>query len=148
MALPTASPLTKALQEAQQLWTGIKSWAANRKATMAAGNVTADYVLDVHRHAVDVDGRLATYATVPGIVQYAKDQYDNQAYDIAADFTALRSAIQAVRDEVETAIPKDTPTPYLLTHQFTANVLTPRTFSSANTATLQTLLQAVVDAVA
>lgn len=147
MALPTASPLTKALQEAQQLWTSAKVWAANRKATMAAGNVTADYVVDVHRHAVNADGRLAALAATPGIVQYAKDQYGNQGYDIAADFTSLRNALQALRDGIETAIPKDNPTPWLLTHQFTANVLTPRSFTPSQTASLQSLLQAVVDTV-
>lgn len=149
MALPVISPLMRALQDAQSEWTSIKSSAQRSITELAAGNVSADDILGIHRRAVSSDAKLATLAATPGLGDYAKAQFNNAGYDIAADFTALRNALQAVRDSIESTIPKDDgATPYFLVHRFVSNAVVARTFTPAQTASLRTLLQTVVDAVA
>ena len=147
MAFPSATPLATALQHILAETASLKVFATNRVATLAAGSQTADYILDIHTKMVKVDAMLATAAATPGLAAYAKAQFDNESLDIAAEFTALRAAVQAVRDHVETAVPKDG-SGYWLLHQFVAHVVTPRTFAPANTATLRTLLTTVANAIA
>jgi urocanate hydratase len=49
----------------------------------------------------------ATAAAVPGLPQYAKDQYDDQTLDIVAEYNAMKAAAEAVRDWVFNNVPTD-----------------------------------------
>lgn len=147
MAFPSATPLATALQGVLAETASIKLFCTNRIATLAAGSQSADYILDIHTKMLKADAALAAAAATPGLAAYASEQFDNVDLDIAAEFTALRAAIQAVRDHVETAVPKDG-SGYWLLHQFVNHVVTPRMFAPAATATLRTLLTTVSNAIA
>ena len=49
----------------------------------------------------------AISAAVPGLSQYAKDQYNDQALDIVAEYNAMKAAAEGVRDWIFGAIPTD-----------------------------------------
>ena len=49
----------------------------------------------------------ATAVAVPGLPQYAKDQYDDQTLDIVAEYNAMKAAAEAVRDWVFNNMPTD-----------------------------------------
>jgi isoaspartyl peptidase/L-asparaginase-like protein (Ntn-hydrolase superfamily) len=145
MAFPSTQPLSVVLRDTLELAGHVKAFCVDRKAQLAASNQTSDYILDIHRRMTNADARLASAAAVSGIGEYAAEQ--TGVANIATEFTALRNAIQAVRDHVESAIPKDG-SGYFLVNQFVNHVITPRQFTPANTATLRNLLQTVIDAVA
>lgn len=73
----------------------------------AAGNVPrADFITLQRRlqHAINIwDANQA----VPGLVQYARDQYDDQALNIGTEYTAMRAAAISLRDWVFNNIPTD-----------------------------------------
>lgn len=92
---------------------------------------------------------LNTAKNVPGIVQYAKDQEDDQTYDVAQAFTDVLQAINAVLAEVEATFPTSAGGWLELNKMESGDAsLTPRDFTTGQlaslTATLQTLSDAIV----
>ena len=51
--------------------------------------------------------KLEEVKAIDGIGQYAKDQEDDPAYDVATEFNALIAACQAVVDDINTRVPTD-----------------------------------------
>jgi hypothetical protein len=117
----------------------LKSYAANRRAAMAAGDVGSNWVLDIWENLFAIKTRLQSYAAIPGIAAYAQEQYGNGSLDIAAEFNSVIAAIDAVRANIQSTFPVDG-SGYLLARQFGAGVFTERQFTSAQTATLRGLL--------
>ena len=146
MAFPSSPPLQKRLESLLQDVGHLKSLAANRISTMAAGSVSADYLVDIYRFLLEVDARLGAVAATSGLPAYAQQQFDNEGIDLAAEFTALRGAVQAAGAHIKTALPKDA-NGFLLLHTWSGNSIVPRAFNQAATATLRTLLQSIVDAI-
>lgn len=147
MAFRTATALARGFIEAQSEARNIKAAAARARGLLASASQSADFILGIHRAMVTADTNLATQAAITGMADYAKSQVSDPAYDIVAEFQALRAAVQAVRDSIETTIPKDG-SGYFLIHQFAGNQVTPRMFTVAQTASLRNLLQTVENAVA
>lgn len=67
---------------------------------------------------------------IVGIAQYAKDQEEDQAYDVVAEFNAMIAATEAVITQITTSFPKDG-SGFLLSHTLNGSgVLVPRVFTS------------------
>jgi len=81
-------------------------------------------------------------AAVPGIVEYVREAEGDQAYDVAAEYTANRNAIVAIRDYIVAALPKSADG-YLLVQKLTANGgLIDRAFDPGQTTQLRDLISA------
>ena len=81
--------------------------AHERLAQAGAGSVTRK---DLIRHMSMLTGSIADWDAIrtrPGLVEYARAQYDDAGLDIVAEFTTMRAAAVALRDWLFTNFPKD-----------------------------------------
>lgn len=143
MPFPTANPLTAALVSAQQTATNLKYLAQSTATACAAGPVSANVLLQMMDTMVRAKATLNAAAAVPGMAQYAKDQYNNQSLNIATEFTAMVNAIDTAATQIAANIPKGTAGQggWMLTQKFAADgSVTVRTFSTAETAAIVTAL--------
>ncbi len=122
-----------------------------RVAELAAGNCKADVIFSARADMIAADATLAKVAGIPGIVQYAKDQKNDQNLDIAAAYTSMRTAIQAVTTWIEANFPTYSGQggTWLLAYEWDANKtdFAQREFTPAQTAGLRTVLTAVADTI-
>lgn len=146
MAYPTGM-LSLTLEEVDRLATQIKSFAQRQRDVMAAGNVLSERIFDVHIRMKKADESFAAAASVPGIVQYARDQKDDQSLDVTAEFAAMRSAVQSVVSIIETTFPRDASDTYLLAQTWGVSGPEDREFTPAQTSSIRTQLQGVIDAI-
>ena len=88
------------------------------------------------KRAIDV---IDKYSSTPGLLQYARDQYNDQTLDIVADFGTFRSSCNQLKTWVFNTFPKDAGTGAWLVSEFDANgVETQLTFTSAQLSTFVT----------
>jgi len=147
MAFPatggSVEQLSSALNEARALARKVKLESQSLRDQSAAGDVGARgivlYMDDLQR----ANDRFEVLRQVPGIVQYARDQYDNQSIDIGAEFLSMQGAIVNTIGWINTNIPKDV-SDWLLVESIVANRLTSRMLTSAQTAALRTELDALI----
>lgn len=84
-------------------------------------------------------------AAIPGVEQYARDQFDNPSFDIAAEFTAMVNAITTLRDWIFANFPKDTGSGAWLAQSFNnAGVATELPFTTADLVDYRTNADAVI----
>ena len=83
--------------------------------------------------------RLNDVRSVTGIAQYAKDQEDDQAYDVAAEFNSLISLVDAAITEIQA-----TNTNALISTWSVSSGLIWNTFTPAQTAALKADIDAIV----
>jgi hypothetical protein len=77
-----------------------RSYALNTAATMAASTVSANAVIQVMEVMKSFLEDLTLASNAGGIAQYAKDQSDNQSYDVVAEFSAMQAEAILVRNWV------------------------------------------------
>lgn len=106
-----------------------------------ADNVIALY-FDARRFRVD----MAAVALVPGVVQFAKDQENDQAYEVATEFATMTAAVDALTTEIASLYPVDG-SGYLLDRQLSGDVLVFRDFTTPQLAALVPLVDAVIAAI-
>ncbi len=86
-----------------------------------------------------------TAKTVPNIGQYARDQEDDQAYDVATQFATMQAAMDDCLSWLDGAIglsvTLDPP------EEWEGTITTSDTYTVAQTALLRTKLQAVADTI-
>lgn len=73
----------------------------------ASGNIT---ITEAKLFRKVIDGVITewdVYASTPGLAQYAKDQLNDQTYDIVAEYNAMRTAAIALRDWLDANIPAE-----------------------------------------
>ena len=109
MAFPASlSTLNDALRRAMGNAVSLKNFSVGARDQMAAGNVSgnliSDNLLQNYKSAIE---QWEAAAALPGIGQFAKDQFDDQALNIGAEFTAMVNAAKAARDWIVTNFPKD-----------------------------------------
>ncbi len=131
--------LAKAYAGAQNESIQVKAFAETHSAALAAGNVSANLVQQVMGRMRDAIDRWDSAAGLPGMQQYARDQEDDQTYDVVAEFLAMRGAAANCRDWVVNNFPTSGGFIQKDTYEADGNI-TVRVFSSVETAALQTLL--------
>ncbi len=110
------------------------------------GGTSADRLLQLLQSLSGYRDELNAIKAIPGIVAYAKDQEDDQAYDVAGEFNALKQLVEDaalwIRDNMP-GYPNDLTVLQL-------NVQGERvwdTFTGAQLAGLSTDLQQIIDGV-
>ena len=140
MAFNAAMTASEAFYEALNLARGVKQTAQNSVAQFA-GTTGRDQVLALAMNLREWRIRLAAVAAVPGVGQYAKDQYANQSYDVAAEFNGMLSAIDAVIANITGSFPQAASGEVLERVLNADGSVVMRTFTAAQLSTLRTLLQ-------
>lgn len=117
--------------------------------TILSGQISSTVNRDVVTSAASTlkgyRDELDVLKTVQGLAQYARDQENDQAYDVAAEFNALVAAIDAVIAEIFLTYPTANPSGAVIERVLNADgSVTPLTFTSAQLASVKTLVDAVV----
>jgi hypothetical protein len=136
--------------EAKRLALSMKNYAQSHHDALAAGNVSANAIifnlLQEFKSAIE---KWDSIAAIPGINAYAQDQEDDANYNIGAEFTAMVSAAEAVRDRIVAEMPKATQPPgvagRIAVHTLAADgSISVTSFTPAQTASLRTDLTAFI----
>jgi len=70
-----------------------RSFSVSSSAALVAGNVSANAVIQIMSNMKSFIEELSTASSTPGMAQYAKDQSDDQGYDVVAEFLACERSI-------------------------------------------------------
>lgn len=147
MALPSSTTpyLGQALIQVLGQAAGTKAQATDALASLQAGPVTTSFIfnlIDVSSAAIFNFNR---FKAVTGLDNYATAQVPGYAGTMTADITATIAAIQACIDWIVANFPKDSTNTWILAEQLNADgTRTPRSFSTVQTAGLQTRLQTLI----
>lgn len=143
----TSSIAAGEYQRAKQLAVQVQSLATTRSAAFTASGATYSEIQTVIDNLANYSAWFDEIKTTAGILQYAKDQEDDQTYDVAAEFNALIAAIDATILQLSTDLPKDG-NDWLLVNKINANgTLVPRNFTAGALATTIANLDAIAAAV-
>ena len=131
------------LNEAKGLALSVQSLSASRS-TQFQNDTNADVVLATFQDLRRRRDALLTISTIPGMAQYARDQEDDQSYDVVAEFAAMVALIDAVLANIIATFPTDADD-FLLEKKFAPDgTYTFRTFTGAQLAVLRGLLDDLV----
>ncbi len=131
--------LAKAYASAQNESIAVQGFATSHSAALAASNVSANLVQQVMVRMKTAIEQWDSVSGLPGMQQYAKDQEDDQSYDVVAAFLAMRTAAVNCRDWVINNFPSSGGFIQKDTYDVDG-AITVRTFTPVETATLQALL--------
>lgn len=148
MAFPASTlRLAPTLDQVASLMKSVKNFCQEQRTAMIAGDVGADVLLETWSRLYNARVKLLEYASVPGLSEYAQDQYDDTELNISTEFTGVTSAMNAVVNNINTNFPKNAGN-YLLAVQFNSGSFVQRQFTNTDTATLQGLLLDVMNSIA
>lgn len=144
MAFPASSIVT------QRAYQTIKG-AANQlrinlpaiNARLSANGATYEDLRDIYNLLKNANAQFDALKTTPGLAQYAKDQEDNQALDIVAEFASMQGAIASALAWMDTNIPVNNRT-LKAPADWGEGTLLDDSFTAGQTAGLRTELTAVV----
>lgn len=142
MAFKTASTASEAFFRAKNLAFGVKQIAQSSIAQFAS-TTNRDQVLTLAMNLREWRAALAAAASVPGVAAFARNEYDDQIYDVAGSFTAMLSAIDSVINGIFTAFPVGAGGEVRERVLNADGSITMRTFTAAQLVGLVTLLQAL-----
>lgn len=141
MAFKTSQAASEAFTQAKNLARGVKLTAQGHIAQFAS-TTNRDQVLTLAVNLREWRLALAAAASVPGVLQYAKDQYDDQDYNIGSEFTAMLDAIDDVIAAIHAGFPVDNTGGEVKERVLNADgSITMRTFTPAQLASIVTFLQ-------
>ena len=118
--------------------TQLKKLATDSR-TLMAGTVSANVVRQLLDAFISGKAKLTAASQVSGIAAYAQAQEGDEAYDVAAEFTAMIDACTGVINWIVANIP--TANTYVQLETWSASGVTVRTFTTGQTAGLRTALQ-------
>lgn len=145
MAYPTIS-VAKALAQVDSLAIEMKGQCDRAVTKMAAGNVGSSEILNLYINLKNIKASLTLLAETPGIGTYAQIQKNDVNLNIASEFAAMNSALDATTNWIVTNFPKDG-NGYLLARTLGPTGPVDRQFTPAQTATFRTVLNALSNTV-
>ena len=126
----------------------LKSYLTTARASMAAPISSALIALEVIERLGQVIASMNALATTPGLAVYARDQVNDQSYDVAVEFDAMRVAMVAAKDNLAASFPKDA-SGFLLYQTLNANgTRATRTFTSAQMVSAVAAIDGVIATIA
>jgi hypothetical protein len=146
MAYPTGM-LAFVLEGVDSRALKVKTYCQSLRTASAAGPVQSGVVISTFMSLRQDRAALVTAAATPGIVQYARDQKNNQTLDVVAEFNAMVAAIDQVTNWITTNFPKAA-TGELLERTLGSEGPIEVTFTSAQTAGLRTQLDSLIGTIA
>lgn len=136
--------LAKAYTRGQSQAIALKNYASSAATNFAATTQSANAIIQTLNRHVEAIAEFDTLAAIPGLAQYARDQADDQAYDVVAEYNAMRAAAVSVRDWIINNFPVSG-NGYIEKDTIDANGnVSVRQFTPAQTAGLVTELNALV----
>lgn len=142
MAYRTDS-LGKVLDQIDESMIRLKQNSQAANAAMAAGNVDADYIINLRNRLNRDKASFQSWAATPGLAAYARNEKNDENYNIATEFTAVIAAMTAVVNSIESTFPKDG-SGYLLARQFSGTTIAVREFTPAQTTALRGLITTLI----
>lgn len=144
MAWPTSTTQELALSKVDAAASSLKNRAIAIRNASLAGDISRLTPLVFVRDLTAAINVFNEASSVPGIVQYARDQKGNQGIDVVAEFSAMVNAATACKDWVNANIPTGAQGAVLLqTHDGQGN-LADMVFTSAQLAVFRTQLDALI----
>ena len=112
---------------------------------LAAQSVDYDYLSDIYMTLKRANDQFNSLKTTPGLSQFAQDQENDPAYDVAAEFTAMQSEIASCMTWIEGVAPATVN--LKPPASWDGSTLISNTVTPAQSAGLRTALQGVVDSI-
>lgn len=141
MALISKFGLDDVYKQLKGEFRSIRARSLQLRTQAAAGpvsfTVVRDYLSTLTGSLAVMSDRVARFGAET-LAAYAQAQEDTPAYDVAADYSAMVTAANAVVAHISTAIPTNS------AHTVTNGAVVEPTFSTAQTATLRTLLDTLI----
>ena len=126
----------------------IKQLALSAANKLQAETVDSDYILLILASLLAHKETLQDIAATPGLAAWAQGQENDPAYNITAEHVSFMALMTAAGNWITSNIPKDA-SGYLLVNKFDASGnISPRSFTTVQTANLVVALQAIASAVA
>lgn len=121
-----------------------KSYLQNQRVLMVAATVASTVPLAVIQHLSTIIPTLTTLAATPGLATYARDQFADPAYDVVAEFNAMRTALVNLRTNLISTFPATGG--FLAYEQLdpTSGTKTTRTFTAAQMAAAVALVDLAI----
>ena len=142
----TSISLDRAFEAIEGVAFGIKNLSQALSDRSAAGNVTGEHIQRYFDNLGDKRNELQSWAAkmtdMTAATAYARDRYNDPAYDAQAEYTALLAQINATLSFIATNIPSD-----LIVWDDTNGYVDWVPYNSGQTAGLRAQLQALVDAI-
>jgi len=113
--------------------------------TLASQSVGFSELRGIYRTLERADAQFTSLAATPGLAAYAQAQEDDSTYDVAAEFAAMRAAVQSAINWIGTNVP--TTATVAPIEQWTDQTVTSDAFTPAQTAGLRAALQGVADTI-
>lgn len=104
MAFKTQRSPATGYANAKALAAQLKSYAQGRQAEFSSAT-NRDVLVSTASDLIRWRDELEAVTQIPGIAQYAKDQENDQAYDVVAEFTAVQVAVDAAISEIVSSFP-------------------------------------------
>ena len=142
MAYPTWL-LSFILDDIDRRVAGVKLLGTQVRTESLAGAIPSTRILNLFINLQQERIALVAAAATPGIVQFARDQKNNQTLDVVVEFTAMLVALDAVIAWISTNFPKDAGG-FLLARSFSGTTIVDRMFPSAQTAGLRAQLDTLI----
>ena len=139
--------LGKAYNKAQNESIRVKTFATQARNALIADVVSANAVEQIMNNLKSSIEIWDSVSSLPGMAQFAKDQENNQNYDVVAEFTAMRSKAAACADWVRDNFPKSGGFIQKQTYEADWSI-TVRQFTPGQTTGLQTALADLIAAIA
>lgn len=145
MAFPASTQTqADALEKVRSAAIQLKKNAQQVRDKTAAGSVEASIIISLLNAVRETIIVFDDVAAIPGIDAYVQAQYDDNALDVSAEFSAMRAEAVNVKDWIVANIPIDTDG-YVLLQSFDADgKLVWREFTSAQTSDLRTQLDNLI----
>lgn len=135
-------PLATALGQIIAGASSIKRYTQQIRDRSAAGDIPAREITKYMDEVTRRNGEFDVLKTTAGLAQYARDQFDDPAYDIVAEFNTMQTQMTATAGWISTNIPQSGG--FLAIEQVVGNALVDRMLTSVQTAGLRTELDALL----
>lgn len=144
MAFRTQSTPAQGLHTVKSQAIGIRNYSIAQRDLMAAQNISANALRQTMSTFKTFIELLTASAAIPGIVQYARDQENDQTYNVVTEFQTMETAAIAVRNRIINDVPKG-PTGEVAVETWEADgAITVEAFTPAQTANLRTDLDTFI----
>ena len=133
----------KGFEQIENIALAVKRMSETLRTQSAEGNLTGSAVVryfdDVGNQRLALEDWVAKFTDTAAAAAYAQDRYNDPTYDVVAEYTAFRNAINDVLNYIEANIPTS-----LLTWNATAGIVTWNSYSVGGTSGLRAALDALI----
>ena len=135
-----------AYSQARSAALNLRQYCQAKSTVIQASGMNGNDLLGIIETLKQASIDFAILKTTPGIAQYAKDQENDQTYDVATEFNALESLVNTAVTNLAASLPVDS-NGYLLLLKLQGSAKDWRVFTPAQLAGIKSDLDAIILAV-